>query len=44
MAHTFNHNTQEAGKAGGSLKVGGPPGLHGESHDSRGYTVRLCLK
>jgi hypothetical protein len=43
VAHTFNASTWEA-EAGGSLWVGGQPGLQSEFQDSQGYTEKPCLE
>ena len=42
-AHAFNPSTREA-EADGYLDVQDQSGLQSEFQDSRGYTVRLCLK
>ena len=38
VAHTVNLSSPEAEIGGGQ------PGLHGEFHDSQGYTEKPCLK
>lgn len=46
MARVFNPKTRQA-EAGGTLGVGGQPGLHGKFQDSRNYRERpetlVCL-
>ena len=43
VVHAFDSSTQKA-EAGGSLRVGGQPGLQSEYQDSQGYTEKPCLE